>query len=160
MMRTLRQLCFDPELRIAQPRNVEVPDLAALLATLEPPPIEGKASATPDAHTSQDVNDLVAEVAAWSWEIARETERLGASTPAFLSHAVEGLRSALQHHDVKIQDLSGMDFDVRDNWDRVVSAPREKSKPYIARMMMPRILFRGALLRAGVPVVEDREEQP
>lgn len=145
MIGSLRQLLFHHELRIDEPDEA---DIGPLLDLLQPQ----------QNLAAEDLHDLVAEVAAWSWEIGRETEQVGKSAPPFLRRAVDGLRLALRHHEVRVEDLSGRDFDIHENWERVVSAPREKRRPYIARMMVPRVFFRGELLRAGVPVVEDREE--
>jgi hypothetical protein len=146
MIRNLRQLRFPRELRIPE----ESVEGVGLLLELLAPPSRG---------SQPDIVDLVVEVATRAWEIARETARVGDESLRFLRRAVEGLEIALQRHEVEVQDFTGKEFNFRENWDRVVSSPREKARPYIARMMAPRIFYRGELLRGGVPVVEDREEQ-
>ncbi len=149
MINDLRQLRFPRALRI--PRHL-APDAERLLLQLLRP-------TSTDAGARTDVRDLVADVATRAWEIAIEIRRLGPDAPQFLRRAAEGLDIALRRHDVEIQDFAGREFDHRENWDRVVSSPRQKNRPFVARMLAPRVFFRGSLLRGGVPLVEDREEE-
>jgi hypothetical protein len=164
LVATLRQLAFAAELRIDDAGAPLVPltaeDLRALLLDdrSEPPP---DAPAVAEADPSPRPLDprFVKKLALAAWRLGRQAERLVDGEQASrLRTRVEILLELLRNEEVEILDYSGKPYDPGEVWDDVIGSREEKQNPVITSMREPRVLYRGALVVRGTPIIEDYKE--
>jgi len=144
----LGQLRFPRALRIADPGPL--PDLLdeSALRLMFPSPV-ASSDGLPDS--------LALKIANTAWRLTNQVQRLGeCRSHRAVRNRVEMLSELLRAEGIEILDFTGRDLDQGEVWDQVLSSAELKEHPFIAAMDAPRILYRGRMLQAGTPRVEER----
>ena len=163
MLANLRQWRFSAPLRIADlgPSLAPLDDagLRALLKVLAAPAPATVASAASEP-TGAPLR-FALRLANATWKLAQQAERLGEGAAGrALRDRVEILLQLLRTEGIETIDYKGRDFDFGEVWDKVVGSEEPKARPYIAAMKAPRVMYRGEVIQAGTPIVDDRGAAP
>jgi hypothetical protein len=157
----LRQLTFPRELRIADPglRPLAV-SLAELQALLRDNADEPRPQAAEPGSPKELDPQFVRKLANATWRLELQTLKLAADDVGdWIRTRMELLVEVLSNEGVETIDYTGQPFDPREVWDAVIGSQEEKLHPVIASMREPRILYRGAVIARGTPVVGELESQ-
>jgi hypothetical protein len=173
VLASLRQWRFPAALRIADPgppaAALDMAGLEALLRALSdeplspppPPPPPPPPQPTPAAAPPVTPRAFALRLANATWKVAQQAERLGDSAAGrALRDKLSVLTQLLHSEGIETLDYQGRDFDFGEIWDQVVGSDTPKSRPYIASMKAPRVLYRGEVIQAGTPVVDERASAP
>jgi len=155
----LRQLRFPRELRIADPEielaPVSLGEVADLFPDDRSEPDGGGDPAPPGPRPDELNRRFAIQLATTAWRLRRQIERLDPEPGAPLRRRVKALEELLDENGLQILDYSGERFDPQETWDAVVGTESNNEFRIVTAMQEPRIVYRGAYIQLGTPIVDD-----
>jgi hypothetical protein len=137
-------------------------DLQALwskLATTENPPLverQPHSDSSPVEDSQLLDSQLLKTFVTTFWRFEREMATMADSEETrILKGRLRQLRNLLPRHEIQVYDYSGKTYDPDEIWDNVIADDTPKRNPIIFEMREPRIVYRGAMIQHGTPVVTD-----